>query len=128
MAKNSTTLNTNLRNSILKDLIEFIATKYDTDAISVASGAVAIPVVDEEGNEKYAKIVVSIPRGTRDGQGGYKEYNAYDEQELYKYDQETKATNKAKREATKQAKIKADEERRATKKAMKNLEKAISES
>ena len=124
----NTALNTNLRNSILKDLIEFIATKYETDAISVASGTVAIPVVDEEGNEKYAKIVVSIPRGTRDGQGGYNEYNAYDEQKLYEEDIEKKEAKRKANEAKKEAKRKADEEKRATKKALKNLENAISES
>ena len=80
----TTALNANLRNNILKDIIEFVATKYDAEAISVDSGAVAIPVVDEEGNEKYAKIVVSIPRGTRNGNGGYNEYNAYEEEKAYK--------------------------------------------
>lgn len=123
-----TALNNNLRNNILKDLIEFIATKYDTEAISVDSGAIAIPVVDEEGNEKYAKIVVSIPRGTRNGKGGYNEYNAYTVAENYKFDQETKEAKRKASEAKKEAKRKSDEEKRATKKALKNLENAISES
>lgn len=125
---NTTTLNANLRNNILKDLIEFVVTKYDAEAISVDSGAIAIPVVDEEGNEKYAKIVVSIPRGTRNGNGGYNEYNAYEEEKAYKLDLEDKEAKRKASEAKKEAKRKADEEKRATKKAVKNLEKAISES
>ena len=113
----NTALNTNLRNSLMKDFMEFIATKYDVDVLSVSSSSVAFPVVDEEGNEKFAKVSLSIPRGTRNGKGSYDEYDAYTVAEDFKLEQEEK-----------EAKRKADEEKRATKKAVKNLEKAISES
>ena len=125
---NTTTLNANLRNNILKDLIEFVVTKYDAEAISVDSGAIAIPVVDEEGNEKFAKVSLSIPRGTRNGKGSYDEYDAYTVAEDFKLEQEEKEAKRKASEAKKEAKRKADEEKRATKKAIKNLENAISES
>lgn len=124
----TTALNTNLRNNLMKDFIEFIATKYETDALSISSSSVAFPVVDEEGNEKFAKIAISIPRGTRNGKGGYDEYDAYAVAEDYKLEQEEKEAKRKASEAKKEAKRKADEEKRATKKALKNLENAISES
>ena len=124
----NTALNTNLRNSLMKDFMEFIATKYDVDVLSVSSSSVAFPVVDEEGNEKFAKVSISIPRGTRNGKGSYDEYDAYTVAEDFKLEQEEKEAKRKASEAKKEAKRKADEEKRATKKAIKNLENAISES
>ena len=128
MAMTMTALNNNLRNAYLKDLIQWVAEKYDVDAISVASGAIAIPAVDEEGNEKYVKFVVSVPRGSRNGKGGYNEYNAYDEHDAYQADVERNEAKHSETKAKNEAKRKADDEKRAMKKALKNLEKAVSES
>lgn len=117
----NTALNNTLRNSTLRDIISFIASKYDVDVLSVSSSAIVFPTVDEEGNEKYVKISVSVPRGTRDGKGGYEDYDGYAAAEDYKLDCEEKAAKKAASEAKKAAKIKADQAKREAKKVVKEL-------
>ena len=117
-----------LRTNIMKDFVEFIATKYDADALAISSSSIAFPVVDDEGNEKFAKVSVSIPRGTRNGNGGYDAYDGYSAAEDYQMEQHEKEAKRKEAEAKKEAKRKADEEKRATKKALENLEKAVSES
>ena len=91
----NTALNNALRNSTLRDIISF--------------------------NEKYVKISVSVPRGTRDGKGGYEDYDGYAAAEDYKLDCEEKAAKKAASEAKKAAKIKADQAKREAKKVVKEL-------
>ncbi len=117
----NTALNTNLRNSILRDFMEFVAGKYETDTLSCSSSSFTFPVVDEEGNEKFAKISISIPRGTRNGKGGYDAFDGYAAAEDFKLEQEEKAAKKAASEAKKEAKRKADEAKREAKKAVKEL-------
>ncbi len=117
----NTALNTNLRNSILRDFMEFVASKYETDTLSCSSSSFTFPVVDEEGNEKFAKISISIPRGTRNGEGGYDAFDGYAAAEDFKLEQEEKAAKKAASEAKKEAKRKADEAKREAKKVVKEL-------
>ena len=119
----NTALNNNLRNVTLRDLIEFLASKYDVDVLSVSSSAVVFPTVDEEGNEKYVKISVSVPRGTRNGKGGYDDYDGYAMAEDYKAEQEEKEAKRKANEAKKEAKIKADQAKREAKKVVKELNK-----
>ena len=111
----NTALNTALRNDVLRDIMEFVSQKYDVDVLSVSSSAITWPVVDAEGNGKFAKITVSIPRGTLNRKGGYNEYDGYAVAEEYKLDMEDKAAKKAASEAKKAAKIKEDEAKRAAK-------------
>jgi len=117
----NTALNTNLRNSILRDFMEFVAGKYETDTLFCSSSSFTFPVVDEEGNEKFAKISISIPRGTRNGEGGYDAFDGYAAAEDFKLEQEEKAAKKAASEAKKEAKRKADEAKREAKKVVKEL-------
>lgn len=117
----NTALNTALRNDVLRAIMEFVSEKYDADTLSVSSSAITFPIVDAEGNGKFAKITVSIPRGTRDGKGGYEEYDGYAAAEDYKLDCEERAARKAASEAKKAAKIKADQAKREAKKVVKEL-------
>ena len=117
----NTALNTALRNDVLRAIIEAVSEKFDVDALSVSSSAITFPVVDAEGNGKFAKITVSIPRGARDGMGGYEEYDGYAAAEDYKLEVEEKAAKKAASEAKKAAKIKADQAKREAKKVVKEL-------
>lgn len=78
MEKNTQVLDAALRNSIFADLITFINEHFETDALLVANNEITMPVVDSEGNEKFANIKISIPRGTRKGKGkGYEPYDGY---------------------------------------------------
>lgn len=124
----TTALNNAIRNDVLKAIMEFVTEKFECDSLAVGTSSFAFPVVDAEGNEKFAKITVAIPRGTRNGKGGYDEYDAYAEAKDFEDEQNEKEAKRKASEAKKEAKRKADEEKRATKKAIKNLEKAISES
>lgn len=117
----NTALNTALRNDVLRAIIEAVSEKFDVDVLSVSSSAITFPVVDAEGNGKFAKITVSIPRGARDGNGGYEEYDGYAAAEDYKLEVEEKAAKKAASEAKKAAKIKADQAKREAKKVVKEL-------
>lgn len=116
-----TALNNALRNSTLADLITFLGEKYNVDALSISSSAIVFPTVDAEGNEKYVKITVSVPRGSRDGKGGYEEFDGYAAAEDYRMDVEEKAAKKAATEAKKEAKRKAADAKREAKTTVKNL-------
>lgn len=111
------------------DYLDFISTKlseqYDADVLRVSASELAIPYVDEEGNEKWALVKVSIPRGARNGNGGYDGYDGYAAAEEYKFDLEEKAAKKAKAEEKKAVALAKKEEGKAVKKAVKNLEKAV---
>ena len=120
-------LETKLRNTYLDLIREMISDKVETDALSVSASELAIPCLDEEGNEKFVLIKVSIPRGTRNGQGGYDPYDGYAVAEDYAIDCEEKAQKKADAEAKKQAKIARDEKARAEKKALAEANKNLKE-
>ena len=127
MSKSKAELETAIRNDILSKISEMLSEKLDTDVLPVSSSELAIPVLDEEGNEKYAVIKVSIPRGARNG-SGYDPYDGYAAAEVYKIEQEKKAAKKVASAAKKEqaAKLReAKREARQVKKAVENLEKAV---
>lgn len=120
-------LETKLRNTFLNFVTEQVQVAFDTDVLPVSASELAIPVLDEEGNEKFVLIKVSIPRGTRNGQGGYDPYDGYAIAEDYAQDCVEKAQKKADVEAKKQAKIAKDEKARAEKKALAEANKNLKE-
>ena len=120
-------LETALRNTYLNLVREMISDKVATDALPVSASELAIPCLDEEGNEKWVLIKVSIPRGTRNGEGGYDPYDGYAVAEDYALDCEEKAQKKADAEAKKQAKIAKDQAKRAEKQALAEANKNLKE-
>lgn len=120
-------LETKLRNTYLDMIRNMISAEVETDALTVSASELAIPCLDEEGNEKFVLIKVSIPRGTRNGQGGYDPYDGYAVAEDYAIDCEEKAQKKADAEVKKQKKIAADEKKRAEKKALAEANKNLKE-
>lgn len=120
-------LETKLRNECLELLHETLDSKYGCDVLPVSASEIALPVVDAEGNEKWILIKVSIPRGTRNGSGGYDPYDGYAVAEDYAEDCKEKAQKKADAEAKKQAKIAKDEQKRAEKKALAEANKNLKE-
>lgn len=111
-------LETKLRNEFLTFVSDMVNEHYETDVLTVSASELAIPVLDAEGNEKFILVKVSIPRGTRNGQGGYDPYDGYAVAEDYAIDCAEKTQKKADAEAKKQAKIAKDEQKRAEKKAL----------
>lgn len=105
------TLRTEVLNTIIKAVIDHFGLDEQTEILAVSTSEIAIPLVDEEGNEKYAKIKVTIPRGTRNGEGGYVPYDGYEAHDEYVAEQESKAQERAVRKAMREAeKAKAKEE------------------
>ena len=70
-------LETALRNDFLTFVRDMVKEHYETDVLPVSASELAIPCLDAEDNEKFVLIKVSIPRGTRDGKGGYDPYDGY---------------------------------------------------
>ena len=60
----------------------------------VSASEFALPVTDSEGNEKFILVKISIPRGTRNGAGGYNNYDGYAVAEDYKAECEQRADKK----------------------------------
>lgn len=114
-------LETEIRNDILNTLTALLSYHYDADVLDVSASELTMPVVDAEGNEKFALIKVSIPRGSRNGEGGYEPYDGYaahEDWELVKADKANKA--KARQEKAERAE-KEKERKRAARKVVKDL-------
>ena len=120
-------LETAIRNRFLSFIAQTISQEMEIDALPVSASELAIPCLDDEGNEKWALVKVSIPRGTRNGEGGYDPYDGYAVAEDYAIDCEEKAQKKADAEAKKKAKIAKDEQKRAEKKALAEANKNLKE-
>ena len=120
-------LETAIRNRFLSFISDTISQEMEIDVLPVSASELAIPCLDDEGNEKWALIKVSIPRGTRNGAGGYDAYDGYTAYEDYLDDLKEKAQKKADAEAKKQKKIAADEKKRAEKKALAEANKNLKE-
>ena len=105
-----------LRTEIMEVIVKALCDHFDLDPDKqieiVGSGEIAIPVVDAEGNDKYPKIKVSIPRGTRDGKGGYIPYDGHEAAVAFQEEKESKAQERAVKKAMKAAEKgkKVDEE------------------
>jgi len=114
-------METAIRNKMLENIMKMIDSEYATDALPVSASEIAVPVVDEEGNEKFALIKVSIPRGTRNGDGGYTPYDGYAAAEDYKLDLADRADKARAREEKKERAAKEKERKAAAKKVVKEL-------
>ena len=112
-----------LRVDFLASISEVIESKYQTDVLPVSASELAIPVTDAEGNEKFVLIKVSIPRGSRNGDGGYTEYDGYAAADDYKAELEQKQAEKRRKRSQKEAEAKAREAKRAAKQTIKELNK-----
>lgn len=120
-------METAIRNDILSAITEMLSAKLDTDVMPVSASELAIPVVDAEGNEKFALIKVSIPRGTRNGDGGYTPYDGYSAAEDYRLEMEEKSAKK-KASNEKKAQMEAEKERkREEKRKVKEAKEALAE-
>ena len=120
-------LETALRTEFLTFITDKVKSAYETDVLPVSASELAIPCLDADGNEKFVLIKVSIPRGTRNGQGGYDPYDGYAVAEDYALDLAEKADKREAAEAKKQAKIAQDERKRAEKKALAEANKNLRE-
>lgn len=108
-------LETAIRNDILAAVTAFLSDHYDSDVLDVSASELAMPVTDAEGNELFALIKVSIPRGTRNGAGGYTPYDGYAAHEEWELDKADKADKAAARKEKAERAEKEKERKRAAK-------------
>lgn len=105
MATSKRALDEGLRQKHLEMLIKMYEAE-GFEVLRVASGTIAIPEVDSEGNEGWIEIPVKVPKGSRDGDA----YDGYSLAEDYKMKQDAKAAKAAERER-KAAEAKAKKEK-----------------
>lgn len=99
-----------VRNEILNEVLNFLSEKYG-DTVVIASNALAVAVVGEDGEEGWVKGVFSIPTGTRDGD----EFDGFAEADNYALEQKAKKEKAEEAKRKKEAKMKKDAEKRAAK-------------
>ena len=113
-------LETAIRNEILSLITSTLAEHYDTDVMAVSASELTIPVLDAEGNEKFALIKVSIPRGKRTD-GTYTPYDGYAAADEWKFEVEDRQEKaKARQEKAERAE-KEKERKRAAKATIRKL-------
>ena len=110
MAKTAKVLNEEIKVRFLEGVSEHL-TQCGEEVLRTGSNEVAIPVVDEDGNEKWLVLTFKVPNGSRDGDA----YDGYSMAEDYKMKLAEKEA-KAKAKAEKAAKDKAKREAKAKEK------------
>ena len=114
-------LETALRNEIMEVIKKALEEHFDCEVWDVSASELTIPVVDAERNEKYALIKTSIPRGTRNGDGGYNPYDGWNEHQEWELVKANKADKEAKRKEKTERAEKEKERKRAARKTVKKL-------
>ena len=121
MAQSKAALETTIRNQILDFLVDNLSAHFDADVLDVSASELVMPVVDAEVNEKFALIKVSIPRGSRNGDGGYDAYDGYAAHEEWELVKADKADKEAKRKEKAERAEKEKERKREARKTIKKL-------
>ncbi len=111
MAKTAKVLNDEIKVRFLEGVSEHLA-QCGEEVLRVGSNEIAIPVLDEDNNEKWLVLTFKVPTGSREGDA----YDGYSMAEDYKMNLEKKAAKQAEKEA-KAAKDKAKREAKAKEKA-----------
>lgn len=96
-----------MKNQVLTAIGAFLSQSYDTDVLRTGTSKIMMPGLDPDGNEMYYEISVTVPRGTRNGNGkGYSAYNGYEAAKAYEQECAIDAAEKvAKANRKKQAAI-----------------------
>ena len=114
------------KNTMMESFMQWYSETYNVDVLRVGPSEIAIPAVDENGEEFFHDIKWTIPRGTRNGLGGYNAYDGYAAAEAYAAELAAKEAEKVANAAKKEREATLKAERRQVKKAIKNLEQAVS--
>ena len=111
MAKTAKVLNDEIKARFLDGVAEHL-TNVGEEVLRTGSNEIAIPVLDEDNNEKWLVVPFKVPTGSRDGDA----YDGYSMAEDYQMKQTEKA-EKAKAKAEKAAGDKAKRAKKAKEKA-----------
>jgi hypothetical protein len=116
MAKTKKELHEGIRNKYLALITEYL-TKADEEVLRVKSNEIAVPTLDEEGNEEFIVITFKVPTGSRDDGEAYDGYGMAEQYAESMVAKQEKAKAEAEKKARKIAKDKAMREQRAKAKA-----------
>ena len=73
-----------MKNELLDAMRDYLTEHLESDVLRVGTSELAIPGVDDNGEEFFYKVAITIPRGERNGEGGYTPWDAYAEAGAYK--------------------------------------------
>ena len=105
MAKTAKVLNEEIKVRFLDGVSEHL-TNAGEEVLRVGSNEIAIPVVDEDGNEKWLVVTFKVPTGSRDGDA-YDGYAMAQDYEMKCAERVAKAEAKAQKAAKDKAKREA---------------------
>ena len=114
MTKSRTALRTEVKEKYVNIIWDLL--KEKEDLLRVGSNEIAFPVVDNEGNEDFIVLKITIPTGANKGT---EPYDGHAMAEDYEIKLKTKAETKAKKDKAKAEKIAKDEKRRQAEAEMK---------
>ena len=116
MAKTKKQLHEEIRNRYLALISEYLTAEGE-EILRVKSNEIAIPCLDEEGNEEFIVMTFKVPTGSRDDGEAYDGYGMAEQYAESVAEKEEKAKIEAEKKAKKIAKDKAMREQRAKAKA-----------
>ena len=126
MAKTKKQLHEGIRNKYLEAITKWLIEVQGEEVLRTKSNEIAIPCLDEDGNEEFLVLVFKVPTGSRDGDA----YDGYSMAEDYAMKVQKKAEKAEKDKAEKEKKIakdKAMREQKAKAKAEREAAKAEGE-
>lgn len=89
MAKTKTVLEGELRENILHNLTDLLSTSGE-EVLRVKSTQIAYPTKDSEGNEYFAVVTITLPKGSKMSDGTFSGYDGYEIAKEYAEDVELK--------------------------------------
>ena len=123
MAKTKKQLHEAIRNKYLALITEYL-TEQGEEVLKVKSNEIALPCVDEEGNDEFIVMTFKVPTGSRDDGEAYDGYGMATQYAENLADKEAKAKAEAEKKAKKIARDKAMREQKAKAKAEHETKKA----
>ena len=107
--KSAKQLDEALRQKYLANISKLL-TDQEEEVMAVKSNEIALPTLDEEGNEKWIVITVKVPTGSRDDGEPYDGYGMALQYKEAQAEKEEKAKAKAEKEAKSKNKAKPKKE------------------
>ena len=111
MAKSKKQLHEGIRNKFMKMVADYLTEQGD-EILQTKSNEIAIPTLDEEGNDEWCVITFKVPTGSRDDGEAYDGYGMANE---YTAKEAEKAEKAAKAKAAKEKKMERDKAQREAK-------------
>ena len=110
MATNNKQITDSLRANWTATLMAFISNSYDTDVCQTAAGTFMFPTVDANGDDRWVKVSVIIPKDADEANGtdGYALAREYQLKQEAAEERARKAKEKADSAAAKRAAKKAE--------------------